>query len=85
MKATKVRELDTADLKRQLNEQAEQLFRFKFQMGMGQMEGLKKYRELRKDRARMLTVLKERGEDIHQIPMTPKPAAKKPARSKAKK
>jgi ribosomal protein L29 len=27
---------------------------------MGQMEGLKKYRTLRKDRARMLTVLNQR-------------------------
>jgi len=30
-------------------------------MGMGQNEGLKKYRALKKDRARMLTVLKEKG------------------------
>jgi large subunit ribosomal protein L29 len=85
MKATKVREVDTADLKRQLGEQAEQVFRIKFQLGMGQTEGLKKYRELRKDRARMLTVLKERGEDINNIPMTPKPAAKKAAKGKSKK
>jgi ribosomal protein L29 len=30
-------------------------------MSMGQSEGLKKYRELRKDRARMRTVLGERA------------------------
>ncbi len=40
--------------------QQEQLFRFRFQMGMGQKEGLKKYRDLKKDRARMLTVLREK-------------------------
>jgi large subunit ribosomal protein L29 len=39
----------------------EQLFRLKFQMSMGQMEGLKKARSMRKDRARMLTVLRERA------------------------
>jgi large subunit ribosomal protein L29 len=60
MKANKVRGLDTADLERQLNDTQEQLFRLRFQMGMGQLEGLKKYRALRKDRARMLTVLNEK-------------------------
>jgi large subunit ribosomal protein L29 len=39
----------------------EQIFRLKFQMAMGQMEGMKKYRELKKDRARMLTVLGDRA------------------------
>jgi large subunit ribosomal protein L29 len=60
MKADKVRSLDTADLERQLQDAQEQLFRLRFQMGMGQLEGLKKYRALKKDRARMLTVLNEK-------------------------
>jgi large subunit ribosomal protein L29 len=60
MKANKVRGLDAADLERQLSDTQEQLFRLRFQMGMGQLEGLKKYRALRKDRARMLTVLNEK-------------------------
>jgi hypothetical protein len=33
---------------------------------MGQTEGLKKYRNLRKDRARMLTVLNEKGTDSNR-------------------
>jgi large subunit ribosomal protein L29 len=36
------------------------MFRLRFQMSMGQMDGLKKTRALRKERARMLTVLRER-------------------------
>ncbi len=60
MKANKVRGIDMADLERQAQDSAEQLFRLRFQMGMGQFEGLKKYRALRKDRARMLTVLNEK-------------------------
>jgi large subunit ribosomal protein L29 len=60
MNADQVRGLDAAEIKRQLGDMQEQLFRLKFQMGMGQTEGLKKYRELRKDRARMLGVLRER-------------------------
>jgi large subunit ribosomal protein L29 len=61
MKAEKIRGIDAADLTRQVQNAQEQLFRFRFQMGMGQNEGLKKYRALKKDRARMLTVLKEKG------------------------
>jgi large subunit ribosomal protein L29 len=36
------------------------MFRLRFQIGMGQAEGLKKYRNLKKDRARLLTVLTEK-------------------------
>ena len=49
--------MDAAELERNAQESQEQLFRLRFQMGMGQFEGLKKYRALKKDRARMLTAL----------------------------
>jgi large subunit ribosomal protein L29 len=61
MKADKVRDLDSKELQIQVREITDQLFNLRFQMRMGQMEGLKKYRALRKDRARMLTVLGERA------------------------
>ena len=57
------REIDTTDLKTQAGEAEEQLFRLRFQIGMGQTDGVKRYRELRKDRARMLGVLRERELD----------------------
>ena len=60
MKAEKLRELDAVELDRQANDIQEQLFRIRFQMSMGQAEGLKKYRNLKKDRARMLTLVRER-------------------------
>jgi len=60
MKADKIRELDDKDLVAKVKEMEEQLFRIRFQMSMGQMEGLKKYRELKKDRARFLTVQRQR-------------------------
>jgi len=60
MKSQKVRDLDSAELKQQLREMEEQMFRLKFQMSMGQMEGLKKARAMKKTRARMLTILRER-------------------------
>ena len=67
MKAEKLRGIDAADLQRQAQDASEQLFRIRFQMGMGQAEGLKKYRTLKKDRARMLTVLKEKG--VSELPV----------------
>ena len=60
MKAQKVRDLDETELKNQLTVMDEQLFRLKFQMSMGQMDGLKKVRAMRKDRARIYTILRER-------------------------
>jgi large subunit ribosomal protein L29 len=42
-----------------LREIDEQSFRVKFQMSMGQSDGLKRLRENRRDRARLLTWLHE--------------------------
>jgi large subunit ribosomal protein L29 len=86
MKAEKIRGIDTADVQRQVQDAQEQLFRLRFQMGMGQSEGLKKYRNLRKERARMLTVLREReigGETLPE-PVTAAPASRKTAAPKTK-
>jgi len=60
MKSQKVRDLDETELKHQLSEMDEQMFRLQFQMSMGQMEGLKKARAMRKTRARIQTILRER-------------------------
>jgi large subunit ribosomal protein L29 len=60
MKADKLRGLDDEEMQHQLREMEEQTFRFHFQKSMGQMDGLKKARVMRKDRARILTILRER-------------------------
>ncbi|HSW50353.1 MAG TPA: 50S ribosomal protein L29 [Bryobacteraceae bacterium] len=60
MRADKVRDLDSAELGAQLREMTEQIYRLRFQILLGQTDGVKKYRVLRKDRARVLTVLRER-------------------------
>jgi len=60
MKGLKPHDLDDNELKQQLSEMDEQFFRLQFQMSMGQMDGLKKVRTMRKDRARIKTVLRER-------------------------
>ena len=60
MKADKIRDLDDRELNHQVAEVEDKLFRLRFQMAMGQTDGLKKYRELKKDRARMKTVKRQR-------------------------
>ncbi len=80
MKAEKIRGFDSGELQRQIQDSQEQLFRLRFQMGMGQMEGLKKYRVLKKDRARLMTVLNEKsasGEVASAVPVS----AAKPTRT----
>jgi len=79
MRADKVRELDSNELRTQSSGLREQAFRLRFQMAMGQTDGLKKLRVIKKDRARMLTILRDR--ELH--PETaPEPVAKKKKKGK---
>jgi large subunit ribosomal protein L29 len=59
MKVDKVRDLTDVELKHQERELADHLFKLKFQMNMGQTESLKKIRGLRRDIARVKTILRE--------------------------
>ena len=61
MKADKIRNQTDAELHDQERQLADQLFKLKFQMNMGQTESLKKIRGLRKDIARMKTIIGERA------------------------
>lgn len=79
MKADKVRELDNEELRRQVAEIGEQGFRLRFQMSMGQTDGLKKLRTMRKDRARILTILRDR--ELHPD-TAPEPVSKKKKKGK---
>ena len=82
--ADKARALDAGELAKKLSESAEQSFRLRFQLAMGQSDGLKKIRQLRKERARMLTVLRERELGKSEAPAEPvRKAAKKSAVKKA--
>jgi len=57
----KLRDLSAEDLNTQRTEMSEQLFRLRFQLAMGQTESLNKLRQLRKDRARVETILREKA------------------------
>lgn len=72
------------EIEARVREGAEQMFRLKFQMSMGQGEGLKKYRELRKERAVLLTLRRQQGVSgpvVITAPAAP-PAKKKATRKK---
>jgi large subunit ribosomal protein L29 len=60
MKVDKIRNLTEEELGNQERELADQLFKLKFQLNMGQTESLKKLRGMRKDIARVKTILAER-------------------------
>lgn len=60
MKADKLRDLDDKELDTQARQMQEQMFRLRFQMAMGQTDGLKKLRAIRKDRARIRTIQRDR-------------------------
>jgi len=60
MKADKIRDIDAKELELQARQMEEQIFRLKFQLTLGQTEALKKLRAVKKDRARILTILRER-------------------------
>ncbi len=84
--ADKARALDTAELAKKLAEGAEQNFRLRFQLAMGQTDGVNKIRQLRKERARMLTVLRERELGTAEAPKaTATKKVAKPVKAAAKK
>lgn len=59
----KLRDVSVEELRNQENQLKEQMFRLRFQWSMGQTETLNKMRQLRKDRARMLTIIREKQKE----------------------
>ena len=62
MKVAELREMSAAELEQKAQELDEQLFRLRLQKSMGQLESASKLRPMRKDLARIRTLLKEKGE-----------------------
>jgi len=60
MNVDKIRNLTDIELAHQQRDLSDQLFKMKFQLKMGQTESLKKIRELKKDIARVQTVLRQK-------------------------
>jgi len=91
MDVEKLRNLTDAELLHQRQELNDQLFRLKFQLKMGQTESLNKIRGLRKDVARIHTVIREKelgivahgnGQPAAETAGDSEPQAKKAAAAK---
>jgi large subunit ribosomal protein L29 len=81
MEIEKVRNYSDEELVAEENKAAEQLFRLRFQLSTGQVEGVKKLRELKKDVARFKTIARARKLGIAA---PAKAAAAAPVKAKAK-
>ena len=60
MKATEVRELDVEELERRIAQTRRELFNLRFQHATGQLENTGQLKEVRKNIARILTVLNQK-------------------------
>ncbi len=88
MEVEKIRNFSDAELKQQEGQAAEQLFRLRFNAKLGQTEGVKKVRELKRDVARFKTIARQRELGIAETgaAKAAKPAAEvKTAKKSAKK
>jgi large subunit ribosomal protein L29 len=63
MKASEIRELDLSELRAREKDLDDQLFRLRIQKSMGQLEKPAKVREVRRDLARIKTVLREKSRE----------------------
>jgi large subunit ribosomal protein L29 len=66
MTPDKIRDLSDEELVSQENDVAEQIFRLRFQVAMGQSEGAQKLRSLKKDVARIKTVQRQRQLEMEE-------------------
>lgn len=63
MKVAEVRELDVQELERRLSETRRELFNLRFQHATGQLENTGQLKEVRKNIARILTVLNQKKQE----------------------
>ena len=61
MKAVELREMDVELLRQKTQEIDDQLFRMRIKKSMGQLEAPGRVKQVRRDRARILTILKEKA------------------------
>ncbi len=87
MELKKIRNWSDDELKSEALKASEQLFRIRFQAKLGQNEGVKKLRELRKDIARIKTIERERVLGVHgaaPVAVSATPAKTKKTKKEAK-
>lgn len=60
MKPAEIRELDTEELHGRIAELKEELFNLRFQLATGQLDNHRRMRDVRRDSARIRTILRDR-------------------------
>ena len=60
MKASKIREMSSADLEKELGELKQELFKLRFSLATNGLDNPKKIKEVKKDIARINTIMTER-------------------------
>lgn len=61
LRAKDIRQMDTAAIHKEIDTLKKELFNLKFKHATGQLENTARLNTIRKDIARMLTILTERG------------------------
>lgn len=61
MKSAELREKSVDELKVEANEMSKQLFQLRLQKATGQLDNVSKFKQVKKDLARVKTVLTEKG------------------------
>lgn len=64
MKSAELREKSVDDLKVEVHEMSKQLFQLRLQKATGQLDNVSKFKQIKKDLARVKTVLTEKGERL---------------------
>ncbi len=73
MKASEIRELSAEERQRKVGDLKEELFNLRFQKETGQLENPQKLGHLRRDIARLRTIIKE--QDVQDTSDQPEPTA----------
>ena len=60
MKANEIIKLDTTDISSKIDELKTELFNLRFQLATGQLENTAQIKEVKKDIARMKTIIRQR-------------------------
>ncbi len=79
MELSKIHELNDSELKAEEAKAGEQIFRVRFDKSLGNTEGIRKLRELKKDIARIKTVARQR-ELGHAAPVAAAPVKSRKAK-----
>lgn len=81
MDASELRALDDAALKKQLDDLYHELFNLRFQRAAGQMPNFNRLTQVRRDLARVKTVIRERA---HALPAASRDAPRGPSTQEPK-